>query len=254
MLRMPSLAGGRSKPRGRGPAALSWRALSWQALALLGGALVGGCVTLELPTIAHVHVGHVVTAWPQTPGQKALFETALADAAVAVAHAGYAVDGARDAAAVRLHLGHVLHAADPQREATGPGSGYGLVRALDDSSDHLGFAQEVPDASANLKAGLPALIGALQPLRREARAIAALAAEGRSTRDAATALAYAQELQQRTHALAAQLHDVRQRVTLLLAAEQPPYRVLPRRYLFGLVRLPSGAWGFDPATRQGAYR
>ncbi|MBK9134678.1 MAG: hypothetical protein IPM15_10195 [Betaproteobacteria bacterium] len=65
---------------------------------LLATAALGGCVTVELPTIAHVHVGHAVTAWADTPGQRALFDVALAEAAVAAEHAVYAVDSARDVA------------------------------------------------------------------------------------------------------------------------------------------------------------
>ena len=215
---------------------------------LLAAAALGACVTVELPKIAHVHVGHAVTAWMDTPGNRALFDIALAEAAVAAEHAAYAVDGARDVAAVRLHLGHVLHAVDPTREASGPGTGYGLAKAIDGCADHLGFAQEVRDASANLKAGLPAVIGTLQPLGREARAIAALAAEGRGATDAAAAVAYAQEARQRTTRLAGELWLARHRLSQLLAAEQPPYRVVPRRYLFGIIRLPSGEWAFDTAT------
>ena len=221
-------------------------------------AMLAACVTLELPTIAHVHVGHAVTAWPDTPGQRSLFDVSLADAAVAAEHAVYAVDGARDLAAVRLHLGHVLHAVDPAREPSGPGSGYGLARAIEACADHLGFAQEVRDASANLKAGLPAVIGTLQPLGREARAIAALAAEGRQSTDPAAAVAYAQEARQRTARLAGELWLARHQLSQLLAAEQPPYRVVPRRYLFGILRLPSGEWIFDGASGAapptGAYR
>lgn len=218
------------------------------AALLLATAALGGCVTVELPTIAHVHVGHAVTAWADTPGQRALFDVALAEAAVAAEHAVYAVDSARDVAAVRLHLGHVLHAVDPAREPSGPGTGYGLARAIDGCADHLGFAQEARDASASLKAGLPAVVGILQPLRREARAIAALAAEGRASTDAAAAVAYAEEARQRTTRLAGELWVARHQLAQLLAAERPAYRVVPRRYLFGVIRLPSGEWIFDSAA------
>jgi hypothetical protein len=47
------------------------------------GAALAGCVTLELPAMARVHVGHAATAWADTPGQRSLFDVALAEAAVA---------------------------------------------------------------------------------------------------------------------------------------------------------------------------
>jgi len=231
------------------------------AVAALAGTVlscVAGCVTIELPTIAHAHVGHAVTAFVDTPDNRPLFDVALADAAVAAEHATYAVEGARDVAAVRLHLGHVLHVMDPTREAVGPGSGYGLIKAIDGGADHLGFAQEVPDASANLAAGVPAVIAVLQPLRGQARAIAALAAEGRANDDAATAVVYAQEAQQQTARLVGELARARRQLAQVLAAEQPPYRPVARRYLFGIIRLPSGGWAFDTSATgapvYGGYR
>ncbi|MBL8324503.1 MAG: hypothetical protein JNJ89_06040 [Rubrivivax sp.] len=231
-----------------------------RAAAWIGGCVIGltACVTLDLPSIAHVHVGHAITSWTDTPGQRGLFDVAQAEAAVAAEHAGYAVEGARDPAAVRLHLGHVLHAADPTHEPTGPGTGYGLVRAMDGCIDHLGYANEVRDTSANLRAGLPKVLAVLQPLQREARAVAALAAEGRRAADVAQAAAYAQEVRQRSEHVLARLALARQQLSTLLAAEQPPYRTVPRRYLFGLIRLPSGDWAFDlspaPAQPMGGYR
>lgn len=217
---------------------------------------LAGCVTVELPTFAHVHVGHAITGWTDTPGGRGLCEVALADAAVAAEHARFAVEGARDIESVRLHLGHVLHAVDPARAPSGPGSGYGLVQALDGCVDHLGYAAEVRDASANLKAGLPPLVAALQPSVRESRSVAALAAEAQRSGDAAVVVAYAQEVAARSGAISARLSEVRQRLAGLLAAESPPYRPVARRYLFGIVRLPSGDWGWAPsaAASGSAYR
>jgi hypothetical protein len=210
------------------------------------------CVSIQLPTIAHSHVGHAVTAWTDTPGQIGLFEVARLEARVAAEHAAYAVEGARNIGSVKQHLGHVLHAVDPKLLADGPGTGYGLIRAIDGSIQHLGYAREVRDASANLRAGLPGVIDGLQAWRRESQLIAVLARDARQSRDDARVVAYAQDLSQRCTRLAAGLAQVRQRLDALLAAEVPPYRPIARRYLFGVIRLPSGDWAFDPElhTRQ----
>lgn len=233
---------------------LRW-VLGWFGLCVFG---LSGCVTVDLPSVAHVHVGHAITSWTDTPGNRGLFDVAQAEAAVAAEHAGYAVEGARDPAAVRLHLGHVLHAADPAKEPAGPGTGYGLLRAIEGCVAHLGYANEVRDAGANLRAGLPKVLAVLQPLQHEARAVAALAAEGRRSTDVAQAAAFAQEVRQRSEHLLVRLALARQQLASVLAAEQPPYRTLPRRFLFGLFRLPSGDWVFDfsspPAQPYGSYR
>lgn len=221
----------------------------WAPLAI--ALLITGCVTVDLPSIAHVHVGHAITGWNDTPGGRGLCDVAQDEAAVASEHAAFAVEGARDPQAVRLHLGHVLHAVDPTREPAGPGTGYGLLKALDGCIDHLGFAADVRDASPNLKAGVPTLVATLQPLGREVRTIAVLAADARRSPDAALALAYAQDVRQRCDRLLVTLVQARQRLDALLAAEQPPYRPVARHYLFGIIRLPSGDWAWASAGQRG---
>ena len=226
------------------------------AAVAFAAAVLAGCVTVELPSIAHVHVGHAITAWPDTPEQRGLLELTLADAGVAAEHAAYATDGAGDLQAVRLHLGHVLHVVDPVLEPTGPGSGYGLLRALRGAAEHLEYAAEVPDASASLRVGARTVAAGLRALAGEAQAIAALAEVARRAPDAGHALAFAQEVRERAERLAGQLLQQRQRLASVLQAEDPPYRTVPRRFLFGIIRLPSGQWVFDKVpgvTRPARY-
>lgn len=210
------------------------------------GLILPACVSIQLPTMAHSHVGHALTAWPDTPGQKGLLEVARMEAKVAAEHAAYAVEGARNIASVKLHAGHVLHAVDPKLLPDGPGAGYGLTRALQGSVEHLGYAREVPDAGANLRAGLPAVIAELDALRRESQVLAALARDARLSADEAHVVTYAQDMARRSTLVVAGLDQAQRRLDAVLAAEQPPYRPIARRYLFGVIRLPSGDWAFDP--------
>lgn len=226
--------------------------------ALLGVAGLGGlagCVSVSPPSLAHVHVGHALSGWSDTPQRQGLLVVARQDARVALEHAEFAVQGARNLAAVRLHLSHVRHALAPQLEPGGPGSGYGLLRALGGAAEHLGYAREVPDVSAALKAGLPGVLEALQVLRRDAQLLELLARDGRGSVDPGQALAYAQEAQGRAQSLVTRLERAQQRLDALLAAEQPPYRTVAQRYLFGIVRLPNGDWAFssERPARRGAY-
>lgn len=211
-------------------------------LVLVLALFTGGCVSVQLPSMAHVHVGHAVTAWPDTPARKGLFDVAQQDARILAEHAGYAVAGARDLAEVKLHLGHVLHALDPALEPLGPGTGYGLMKALDGAANHLEFAREVKDASANLQTGLPPLVETLRQLRAQSEVLAALARDARQSRDSAQVVAYAEELRHRGSRLVAQLDDTRARLDRLLAAEVPTYQAVAQRYLFGVIRLSSGEW------------
>jgi hypothetical protein len=230
-----------------------FRNLLCAALAAWG---LTACVSVQLPSIAHVHVGHAVTAWPDTPDKKGLFDIAQQEAKIVAEHAGYAVAGARDIKEVKLHLGHVLHALNPALEKTGPGMGYGLMKSLDGASDHLGFAAEVKDVSAHLKSGLPTVIAALKPLRQETQVLAILSRDARQASDLAQVVAYAEEVRQRSEKLVAQLGAVRKQLDGLLAAESPAYQPIAQRYLFGIIRLPSGEWAYNPdvqGSRRGSY-
>ena len=130
----------------------------------------------------------------------------------------------------------------PALEPLGPGTGYGLMKALDGSADHLGFAREVKDASANIQTGLTPLIETLRQLRAQSEVLAALARDARQSRDAAQVVAYAEEVRQRGDRLLVQLDEARKRLDRLLAAEVPAYQPIAQRYLFGVIRLPTGEW------------
>lgn len=235
------------------PSLTAWfvrrRGLGAGALLLALAALGTSCVSLSLPTVAHVHLGHVLDGWGDTPKRQGLLTVAVEDAQHAAEHATYAVQGAQDIRSVKLHLGHVLHAVDPTQEEDGPGSGYGLLKGLDGVIEHLGYVSEVPDASANVRGGLPALVQSARALRQQAKLLGTLARDGQNAMDPGLALVLAQEAEQRAAALRAGLGQFGQRLQGLLAAENPPYRPVAQRYLFGLIRLPSGQWGFgDSAT------
>jgi len=226
-----------------------WR-VALVCVAALG---MSACVSVQLPSIAHVHVGHAITAWPETPGQRGLLEVARSEAATIVEHAGYAVAGARDMREVKLHLGHVLHALDPALEREGPGLGYGLAPALAGAVDHLGFAAEANDASANFRSGLPAVVERLRPLQRQAQVLVALSRDARGSADVAQVVTYSEEVRQRSEALRQELDAVSRQLDALLAAESPAYRPIAQRYLFGLIRLPSGGWTYAPSVQGSGY-
>ena len=101
--------------------------------------------------MAHAHMGHVLTAWQDTPDQKGLLPTAQSEAEVAAQHAGFAASRPDDLDWMKLHVGHVLHAIDPSSEPQGPGLGYGVHRAAQGVAQHVGFAADSEDASDNVK-------------------------------------------------------------------------------------------------------
>lgn len=128
-------------------------AIALGAVALLAACANGGeQMAGEAQTnMSHVHMGHVLTSWQDTPDQMGFLPTAQAEAEVAAQHAGFAASRPDDLAWMQLHAGHVLHAIDPSVEAEGPGLGYGVRRAAQGVAQHVRFAADSEDASDNVR-------------------------------------------------------------------------------------------------------
>jgi hypothetical protein len=102
------------------------------------------------PPLVHAHIGHVMIAWRDTPGQVGLLTIAQSDTRIAAAHA-LLLSKAASIEEMKTHAGHVLHALDPSLEKAGPASGYGAKRAAAGAMQHVGFTAAVETASALVK-------------------------------------------------------------------------------------------------------
>jgi hypothetical protein len=99
----------------------------------------------------HLHIGHVMTNWRDTPGGVGFLIAAVSDAKVAAIHGKLAARDPGNLEEMKLHAGHVLNALDPSLEPKGPGSGYGVKKAAAGALQHLDFAAKAEGASANVK-------------------------------------------------------------------------------------------------------
>ena len=70
--------------------------------------------TAMAKNMAHVHMGHVTDSWGDTPNEMGLLPTAIAEAEIAVQHAGFAADQLDNLEWMQTHAKHVLHAVDPR--------------------------------------------------------------------------------------------------------------------------------------------
>ena len=104
---------------------------------------------IELPLV-HAHIGHVMTAWRETPGTVGLLTIASSDTRIAAAHV-LLLAKASTLEEMNVHAGHVLHALDPTTEKAGPASGFGAKKATAGAAQHVGFAAAVDNASAAVK-------------------------------------------------------------------------------------------------------
>ncbi len=112
----------------------------------------GAIVAAKVEAIpAHLHLGHVMTNWRDTPRNVGFLTAAISDTIVAATHAELAANSRDKLDEMKLHAGHVLHALDPSIEPKGPGSGYGVKKAATGAQQHLEFAVNAEGASANIK-------------------------------------------------------------------------------------------------------
>ena len=102
---------------------------------------------------AHLHIGHVMTNWRDTPGTRGFLPVAVDEARVAVLHARLAAKSA-SLDEIKLHASHVLHALDPagpfDRAQGGPGAGYGVKKAAAGALQHLDFAAHAEGATSSI--------------------------------------------------------------------------------------------------------
>jgi len=100
---------------------------------------------------AHLHLGHVMTNWRDTPSNVGFLIAAISDGKVAAIHGDLAAKSASDLDAMKLHAAHVLNALDSSLEPKGPGSGYGVKKAVSGAVQHLELAVQAEGVTANIK-------------------------------------------------------------------------------------------------------
>jgi hypothetical protein len=216
------------------------------ALIVLLAGLLGGCYTVVRPTIAHVHIAHTTPGWSDTPGKAGLLSVAEREAETAAENARNGFRARLDATELKRYVSYALHAIDPSVQKVGPGTGYGLVRAMEGTADHVKFAAESEDASKNLKESMEALEVSASRIRQSAKVSLAIGQEILSTSKPEDLASLAEEFRNETDSAARQTRAWRVQLQEVIARENPPFTNIERRYLFGLIRLPNGLWKWAP--------
>src|SRR5262245_16001946 len=150
---------------------------------------------------AHLHLGHVMTNWRDTPQNVGFLTAAISDANVGAVHAKLALQATDDLAAMKLHAGHVLHALDPSIEPRGPASGYGVKKAATGALQHLDFAVQGEGTTANIKMHATHVSASLNNVLQWTERAVAVAQQIRSADSAAAAAALLNELVSLTTAI-----------------------------------------------------
>jgi hypothetical protein len=223
------------------------------------GCLAGlsACI-VHPPTIAHVHVGHAVTAVHVTPGHEGYLS-------VAELRANEAYDAAKSARAdadlrqLKVHIAAVVDATDSQ-------DNFGVRQSVTMAANHISFAATSADASANVIGFAPAFATDTAAVVERCNYIDLLGKDVASSASLKEASLLAEEILKLARANVEGndaddaggsasskygLVQLRAEVQAMLARETPPYRTVDQWYLFNLVRLPNGRWVFDKLSRGG---
>lgn len=209
-------------------------------------------VSEELPTIAHVHIGHAITGWKKTPGQKGLFVFAEEMGGKALADAKVITLQNSDLQTVKERTRDLINDIDPT--VLDPDStDFGLESALLQAVHHLTFAAKSDDASKNVIDFSGKFEEKSAVILNRCELIAVI---GQGVLDAESmieAKVFTDELLQLAQMNLTGtasgdepgLEQLRIDLTEMLDREDPPYQPVATRYLFGIIQLPDGKWAFS---------
>lgn len=226
-------------------------------LTILTISAMAGCSTQQ-PLISHAHVGHALTTWHDTPEQRGLMEVAAADLDIAEQEARLACAEPQTQTTAR-HAANVVNALVPEAQPIGPASGYGAARALMGTVEHLEYAATSADASLNLVTAVANLSvhgESVHALLEVATDLAQALVTASPPELADTCARLQKELRVAIHGgvvgpdeggfSTIGFNAFHLEVLATLDREREPvYEPVPRRYVLGLVRLPTGQWRYQ---------
>lgn len=206
----------------------------------------GSIVTKKAPPFSHIHIGHALTGWAPTPSKKGLISTAEQEAGIALSNAVQASKSAT-LQEKKKYISNALHAVDPKVQASGPGLGYGLTRALTESIAHLQYAADSDDASANIKRSVPTITSKAQNLARLSNQLKVYGGAAKSATSISEINALGNEFLSTIKQINTGAYNIktfRSDIQAMASREKPAYTTVDSYYLFNLIRLPSGKWAF----------
>lgn len=234
-------------------------------LTLILSMWLAGCSSIvqeDTPTIAHVHIGHSLTGWVDTPNNLGLLVTAEQEATIAAANADLLIENSSKGdldSSIRFlkNIGHVL---DPEKYPEGNGKGYGLRKAVNGAISHLKFASDSADASNNVLRSIALTTIRATSALDKCDELITLVDEMIKIGDIEIIAELAKDIRKLAYDIAGGsikvtddaygLFELRSDIEDMVAREDPPYSTVKSFYLFNLIRLPDGSWEFAKGRRR----
>ncbi|NND92404.1 MAG: hypothetical protein HKN42_16205 [Granulosicoccus sp.] len=235
------------------------------ALLVLAALAMSSCASVvnrEPPSIAHIHIGHAITAWPLAPKKQGLLVAAELASVAAVANAELMLKAAREGDLERAQkfLRATATEVDPGFLDKKVSNEYGLRKAAAEAITHLQLASEVDDASANVQRTVTTTRIKAEDLIDRSDELLAFLDAGSKAQSVEEMEIIAEEIVRTLKTIAGgpdisgsySLFDFRQDIEAMVAREDPPYETVESYYLFNLVKLPDGQWGFASRSSRGS--
>lgn len=232
------------------------------SIVLLMLSACGSVVKRQGPTIAHIHIGHAITGWPQAPGKQGLLVVAELKSLEAATSSELMLKAVKDGdlQRARKFLMDTAEAVDPGFLDESRKDEYGLRKAAAEAITHLQLASEVDDASANVQRTVTVTRVRADDLLDRSDELLAYIDAGSKANSLADMEIIAEEIQHTLKSIAGGpdrqdsygLYDFREDIENMVAREDPPYATVESFYLFNLVKLPDGNWGFASRNSRGA--
>jgi methyl-accepting chemotaxis protein len=160
-----------------------------------------------------------MTNWRDTPSNVGFLIAAISDGKVAANHADLTVKSANSLDDMKLHAGHVLNALDTSVEPRGPGSGYGVKKAVGGAVQHLELAIQAEGASENIRTLAMPVKAALSTVARSTDQAVETAQKIRTVSNANEASALANELAGLTKNISDGLQQAKTGMDAIMKAE-----------------------------------
>ncbi len=180
----------------------------------------GSIVATKIEAIpAHLHLGHVMTNWRDTPANVGFLIVAISDSKVAATHADLSARNANSMDDMKLHAGHVLNALDSSIEPKGPGSGYSVKKAASGALQHLEFAVQGEGVTANIKTHAAPASASLKNVLEWTEQAVSNAQKIRATNSVPDAAALTNQLAALTKNIAGGLQQAKAEMDLIMKGE-----------------------------------
>jgi hypothetical protein len=219
---------------------------------------MAGC-SHQAPTVSHVHIGHAMAGWYDTPNKQGLFTVAEEKAADALKSAQVAVGNTGDLEGIKANIYRTRVFTEAETAPKGEGVKYGVKEALSGAVDHIGFSADAADATANVKSFAKGFGPDAAGVLNRCDLIVALSGDVSTSTSAQQAELLAQQIEKLARAningedldgdgvIGSRpdeygLVQLRRDIDAMIAREDPPYTTVDSWYLFNLIRLPNGNW------------